>query len=344
MKRAYVFLAILGLCFAATEGQAQLGSSKQLIGLFRDVIAKPHQSTVRVKADGKDVALGVIVSADGWILSKYSELKGKKEIICKLPDGTELEAEMFGKDEPSDLVMLKVDPSELTLTPVAWTDSKVSKVGHWVASVGDGADPVAIGVVSVATREVKGAKFVAPTGVPGGYLGIALDLDFIGGIKVQEVLKDAPAIKAGVKIADQIVAVNGEMVQDPEEFLGVLSRKKPGDTVTLKIVRDDKELELKVPLAERPGTKGGKSRGEQQNSMGSKLSERKAGFPVILQHDSVLKPTDCGGPLVNLDGKVVGINISRAGRTETYAVPSEAIRPLLERLKTRTPDTKEKKK
>jgi serine protease Do len=35
---------------------------------------------------------------------------------------------------------------------------------------------------------------------------------------------------------------------------------------------------------------------------------------------------------VDLDGKVVGINIARAGRTETYAVPAEAVRQLLPEL------------
>src|SRR5204862_3631998 len=124
-----------------------------------------------------------------------------------------------------------------------------------------------------------------------------------------------------------------EEVHNADEFQAVLSRRKPGDVIELKIVREEKEQELKVTLGQRPGTKGGKSRGEVQNSMGSKLSDRRAGFPVILQHDSVVKPNECGGPLVNLDGKVLGINIARAGRTESYAIPSEAVRPLLEKLK-----------
>ena len=58
--------------------------------------------------------------------------------------------------------MLKVDADDLK--PIAWTDSKASKVGHWVASAGTGQDPVAIGVLSVAAREVKGAKFIASVG------------------------------------------------------------------------------------------------------------------------------------------------------------------------------------
>ena len=66
----------------------------------------------------------------------------------------------------------------------------------------------------------------------------------------------------------------------------------------------------------------------------AKLSTRRGGFPVILQHDSGVAPENCGGPLVDLDGKVVGINIARAGRTESYALPAEAVKGLIEGLKT----------
>src|SRR5437870_13748813 len=76
------------------------------------------------------------------------------------------------------------------------------------------------------------------------------------------------------------------------------------------------------------------SRGDFQNNMGSKLSEKRTGFPNILQHDTVLNPTDCGGPRVDLDGKAVGINIARAGRVESYAIPSDTILALLPDLKT----------
>jgi serine protease Do len=330
MKRfVFGWLLVLGLGLCALDVQAQQTKSPQLVRLFRDAIASPRESTVRVLAGDKEAALGVIVSADGWILSKHSELKGKK-ITCKLSDGKVLSAEMFGFDVPYDLAMLKVDAKDLK--PVEWCDSKASRVGHWVACVGAEKDPAAVGVVSVAARAVKGSRFFAPTGTPGGYLGIALDFDFAG-VKVQEVLSNTPAQRAGLKPDDRILSINGEEVLSVDEFQGMLSKRKPGDAVQLKIVREEKQQQIEITLGQRPGDKGGKSRGEMQNSMGSKLSERKAGFPVILQHDAVLKPTDCGGPLVNLDGKVLGINISRAGRTETYAIPSEAVRPLLEKLK-----------
>src|SRR5207248_917322 len=68
--------------------------------------------------------------------------------------------------------------------------------------------------------------------------------------------------------------------------------------------------------------------------MGSDLSQKRTGYPTILQHDTVIKPTDCGGPLVDLDGRVVGINIARAGRVESYALPTEVVVPLLADLMT----------
>ena len=321
---AFTLCSLTGLGLVGADLRAQATKSPQLVSLFREVIARSSQSTVRVLADGKEAALGIVVSADGWILSKYSELKDKK-LICRLPDGTEAAARIVGFDVPFDLAMLKVDAKNLT--PVEWTDSKAAHLGHWVASAGPGKDPVAVGVVSVLSREVKASKFLSFSGTPGGYLGLALDLEFAG-VKIEEVLPDTPAKKAGLKNEDQVLTVNGETVRNADEFKALVARKKPGEEVTLKITREGKQLDFKIKLAESPSKKG-----EMQNKMGSKLSDRRAGFPIVLQHDSVVRPNDCGGPLVNLDGKVVGINISRAGRTETYAIPSEVVRPMLERLK-----------
>ena len=119
------------------------------------------------------------------------------------------------------------------------------------------------------------------------------------------------------------MAVNGTAVQSTDEFLALLAKNKIGDEVKLKIMRDEKERDLSITLGARPGTKGGKSRSDQQNSMGSKLSDRRAGFPIILQHDSVLKPTDCGGPLVNLDGQVSASTFAGPGASRAMRSPAK---------------------
>jgi hypothetical protein len=43
-----------------------------------------------------------------------------------------------------------------------------------------------------------------------------------------------------------------------------------------------------------------------------------------------IEPEDCGAPVVNLDGNVVGIAIARAGRIKTFVIPSATVRELLQ--------------
>jgi serine protease Do len=314
---------LLVLLFAAPVSAQRVSRSEpRILAVFSEVVARPSQSTVRVRWDNKDVALGTIVSADGLILTKASELKGQK-ITCKLKDGRDLEAKRIGTDEKFDLVLLKVEAKDLT--PVAWSDSKSVRPGRWIASPGIGSEPVAIGVISVATRDlaVKGAP---PPNPNSGQLGAGVDLDFAG-VKINQIAAGSPAQKAGLKANDLVQSINGEAVNNADEFIAGVQRFKPGDVLTLKVLRGEKEMELKATLAKRtPG------KGNVQETWGSQLSERRTGFPTILQHDSILKPSDCGGPLVDLDGKAIGINIARAGRTESYAIPTEVVRPLIEKL------------
>ena len=96
------------------------------------------------------------------------------------------------------------------------------------------------------------------------------------------------------------------------------------------VERDGQEMTIDVVLASLAIiAQDGLDRAEFQNHLGGELSERRAGFPTALQHDTVLKPSDCGGPIVDLEGKVVGINIARAGRVESFAIPAGTIKTLL---------------
>ena len=52
----------------------------------------------------------------------------------------------------------------------------------------------------------------------------------------------------------------------------------------------------------------------------------------MIQHDSILAPAQCGGPICDLDGKVVGLNIARAGRVESFALPAAVVRESVKKL------------
>jgi len=327
-RRVYLAVVVAGLCLQPSAGLLAQGrgdfqkSSPKVLQAFREVVKKASDCTVRVKCDGKDAALGTVVATDGWVLTKYSELKGK--IVCKLKDGREVDAKVFGVHEKFDLALLQVDVKGLAF--VELSDSKVAPVGHWLASAGVGEDPVAVGVVSVAARDLPPRETRPAPQPSSAYLGVAFD-PVEGGAKVSQVLPGTGAEKAGLKVDDIVMTLSGEIVRDLDGVLDILRKHKPGDTIALKVKRGDKEVELKATLGKRPA-----ARADVQNSMGSELSERRNGFPAILQHDQVIKPTDCGGPVVDLDGRVIGINIARAGRTESYAIPGEAVRKLLPEL------------
>ena len=72
------------------------------------------------------------------------------------------------------------------------------------------------------------------------------------------------------------------------------------------------------------------------NRLGGELSRRAEGFQLAIQHDGVLQPWQCGGPLLNLDGKAIGLNIARAGRVASYALPAGLVRHLADDLKNQT--------
>jgi serine protease Do len=320
-------LAAWGLLSGSSPALAQKKGdfskySPEVQKAFRPVVSQAGQSTVRVRCDGKDVALGTVTGANGWILTKASSVQTGK-ITCLLKDGRELPAMLVGVQEPYDLGMLKVEATGLT--PVTWDDARAATVGRWAASVGTGPEPVALGVIGVAARPFKAGDQPPKTlNSNSGFLGIGLE-EAEGGARVKSIFPDSPAAKAGLKLEDIITQVNKKKVVDSESLINAVGRYKPGTEVTLKVTRGKEKLEVKATLARRP--KG--LFGNPQELMGSALSDRRGGFPSILQHDGVLAPKDCGGPLVDLEGKAVGINIARAGRTETYAIPAEAVRPLL---------------
>jgi serine protease Do len=317
MIRAIVCIALL---FAAGPAQAQgrtgdyLRTNPQFLQLFREVGQKSRPSVARIQCDGFDTSLGVVVGADGWILTKADDLQGK--ITCRLA-GRSYDAKIVGVNEDHDLALLKIDADRLQ--PITWANSQKTRAGSWVASIGPGEMPLAVGVVSVATRKMHEA-----------FLGLQVEPAQEGMLVLNIFLKSA-ALKAGVRQKDIIVRVNGQHYTDPEAFAQMLAGHKPGDTLTLTIRRQGKEKDFKAVLQSRE--KAGDFRADFQNRLGSELSNRRSGYSVILQHDSVLKPGDCGSPLVDLEGRVIGLNISRAGRVESWALPAEIVQPLIAPLK-----------
>jgi serine protease Do len=339
MLKRYLLPALLVLVVAVPSyaqrrdrdrGPSSLKASSQFLALFKPAVEQPAQSVVRVQVDGKDAVLGTVV-ADGYVLTKASEVKAGK-VTVKTRDARDLDAKLAATSDAFDLAVLKVDGSGLT--PIAWASAKDAPVGNWVAVPGTGADPVAVGVVSTTPRSPP-----PPYGPPraaseqSGFLGVVLDPEAAGAV-IKEVSPASAAEKAGIQPQDHVLQIDKQEIVNMESLQATLLGYKAGEKVKIVLERDGKRLELTATLGKRtpdqlPPKGKGPNRGDFQNSMGSALSERRTGIPRFFQTDAVIKPTDCGGPLVDLDGRAVGLVIARAGRTESHVIPAETVNGLL---------------
>ena len=305
-------------------------SSHDFEAIFEEVVADARQSLVIVRSKGlskspkarkRQIALGTVVSEDGFVLTKASELKG--ELYCEFADGETLPAELIGLDTENDLALLKTKASGLHVGQ--WGDGETIETGDWVATALDHKDEIEVGVVSVDARMIEPSK---------PFIGIFMNPAKPTGILVINVQPKSPADEGGLKPGDVILKIDDQLVKDISDLRKKLEQYDAGDLVTLSIQRAERMKGLKITLAERDKVSSENMRSNQQNSMGSRLSRRRKNFPLAFQHDTALQASQCGGPIVDLDGKIIGVNVARAGRVSSLAIPADKILPIVERLET----------
>ncbi len=325
MSRTWIASLLLAIAFSFawrthTAFAAPDRLNPKILAAFRDVVKESARSTVQVFSDGKKSGLGAIVTADGHIITKASELRGKLQ--CQVFDGQKYDATLVAKEHGLDLAMLKIEAKNLPVVP--WADGDAPPVGSFVVTTSLDTDPLSIGVLSVAPRKIP---------APAGALGVMLaNSDNIA--RIDEIVPGSSADKAGLQKLDVILKVNGKPISGRQNLIDTVRGYQPNEKIELLVKRGSEDLELVATLGSLSALQNGPNpdRAEFQNNLGGSLSDRKAGFPSVIQHDTTLKPTECGGPLVGLDGRVIGINIARAGRVETYAIPTPVVRTALESL------------
>ncbi len=318
-------VAIVLLLSAAVWGQMfagltpdELTSGRKMLKAFEPVAQPVLPATVEVHHDGERIALGLIVSADGYILTKASELGDA--ITCRLQGGREYDSRVVGISADHDLALLRIEADDLT--PAPWREADGPMLGDLVATPGlEG--PLAVGVISVKPRRIPPRS---------GMLGIQMGTPDEDGVPIDLVFEGSGAEEAGLRVGDVVTHIDDERVTSRQELGDAVRDRRAGDTITVRYLRDGQSRRTEAQL--RANIAGiGPSRDDLMNRMGGELSARAAGFPLALQHDTVISPSQAGGPLVDLDGRVVGLNIARAGRTTTYALPASEIKSVFEMLK-----------
>ena len=201
------------------------------------------------------------------------------------------------------------------LKPIQWAAGEVA-VGQWAITPGIAETPQAVGIISALPRRIR---------PPRAFIGVQFDY---GGStpRIQNILTGLGAEKAGLKPGDIIMAVNGAAVTNREQVVETLREFREGQNIKLRLQRDQTQISAEVRMmVPRDGQlSGGSDSSPRPSRLEGEISQRAEGFEVAIEHDTVLRPWLCGGPLVNLDGKAIGINIARASRVTTYALPPDS--------------------
>lgn len=334
MKRSIFMGLLCALPLAAQDLPLQKEQDRAVLrrqsGEVFDVVSpiaqKVGKSTVWVWAGGKrQLSVGTVVGDGSQVLAKWSEIAKAKgqPLQCVGAGNVTYDATVEGVYEDEDLVLLKLKNSQLR--PVAFDASAKPDLGRFLIAAGPGDVTLGMGVVSVKERTLRESD--------QAFVGVGVENHSDGtGVKIRQIAEDSPAEKAGLKVGDIILNLNGKVVGGMMEFRTLLTSLKPGDTAKILYSRVGETISVDLVLGSKPAKpQFSQRRLEVMERMGGDISQVRDGFPAVIQTDMVLNPEECGGPVLDLQGKVVGITAARAGRIRSYVIPAETIVAMLQR-------------
>ncbi len=226
------------------------------------------------------------------------------------------DARIVATDFASDLALLRVD---LELQPVDWHVS-AEPIGTFVVAPDPHGQPMLSGIVSVATRKIANRKMAEEIVAPGRTTFPA-SLDILPyfdrpGVVVNHVRNDSA--EKGLKNGDVILKMDEVEMTNPEEMNNYVSTVAESQEVAITVRRNDEVQIYKVHFSPLPYF-------ECPGAISPYANMRCDDFPEVFEHDMPLALNECGGPVVALDGKALGINIARVGDHGSMAIPASAI-------------------
>jgi serine protease Do len=324
-----LLLASTGMLPAAQTLEATYRTTGPAVhASFESVRGVLQTSSAVIQRGRKEIVYGTVVSADGHILTKASELGDLEGLSITVGDKIYERPVKLAEDPAWDIALLKIDATGLVPVSLA-SDAADPERGHWVVANGATSKTrrrTQIGIISATAREIE------PAG--GAVLGVTLE-EKSKKLMVTEIHEKSGAQAAGMEVGDRILVAGGETVADREALGKVVKKLRVGDDLELTVERTGKKLDLKVRLAGRVDLFGEEM--TRNDMMSGRVSKRRSGFPRVIQHDVIGNASTMGGPLLDLDGRCLGMNIARATRCETFAIPAADLKILADRMISQAP-------
>lgn len=115
-----------------------------------------------------------------------------------------------------------------------------------------------------------------------GWLGVVIqditpemaeNLGIKEGVIIAQVMPGSPADKAGLRVGDIVVEIDGQKVNEVRELQFKIMRTPPGKEVNMKVIREGKEISLRVKVGEMPEDRQVGEQDQTQTDIGLMLRE-----------------------------------------------------------------------
>lgn len=290
---------------------------------WKEVIAPVRQSVVRILDGETQVALGTVVDADGHLVTRASAVPKSPRLIASTGEALQ-NVVLLGVSPEFDLALFKTS-SCLKQTP--FRKQVALLIGTFQAVPGHGELPLAVGIVSVAERRPKG-KFGTAVAYkervrakPPEWTTIPIPDHGMIVISVE-----GNAAKSGIEPADELVQLGDTLIREQSDVLHAIEKRFARDRVPATVIRKSKRLTIELELDNRVEPVSESDRDDSFRIV-----------PVMYEHDAPVAWHECGGPIVDLDGKVTGLTIARLGEYGCIAIPALEVQRIADVLRSQLP-------
>lgn len=169
---------------------------------------QPRQEQRNSEPVQSGLGSGVIITADGYIVTNNHVIDGADKLEVLLNDNSTYEARVIGTDEATDLALIKIDAEKLT--PITFGNSEDLKIGEWVLAVGNPFgfnSTVTAGIVSAKARSIS-------QNTRGGKMGIE------SFIQTDAALNPGNSGGALVNLKGELIGINSAIYSNTGSYSG----------------------------------------------------------------------------------------------------------------------------
>jgi len=146
---------------STTQKVEEDDARRQFEEFFRDFFERREGEEPRPRRRPSSLGSGFVVDPDGYIVTNNHVIADADEITVRFHDDTTRSAEIVGRDDKTDLALLKVETEE-PLPAAEWGDSKSVRIGDWVIAIGNPfglGGTVTAGIVSARSRDINAGPY-----------------------------------------------------------------------------------------------------------------------------------------------------------------------------------------